>query len=94
MLFDLTTYKFKYVPLFLESFAVLHVTALGCWVRYSHPFPKRFLHSKPALTPWRLTAQLTSKRCILNIYSTNILAKYFKHAAHSPFFVFKMPFIS
>jgi hypothetical protein len=31
-------------------------------------------------------AQLTSRRCILNIYSTNILAEYFKHAAHSPFF--------
>ena len=34
----------------------------------------------------RLTAQLTSRRCILNIYSTNILTEYFKHAAHSPFF--------
>ena len=32
------------------------------------------------------TAQLTSRRCILNIYSTNILTDYFKHAAHSPFF--------
>ena len=31
-------------------------------------------------------AQLTSRRCILNIYSTNILTEYFKHAAHSPFF--------
>ena len=28
------------------------------------------------------------------IYSTNIHTEYFKHAAHSPFFVFKMPFIS
>ena len=32
------------------------------------------------------TAQLTSRRCILNIYSTNILTEYFKHTAHSPFF--------
>jgi hypothetical protein len=32
------------------------------------------------------TAQLTSSHCILNIYSTNILTEYFKHAAHSPFF--------
>jgi hypothetical protein len=40
------------------------------------------------------TAQLTSRRYILNIYSTNILTEYFKHAAHSPFFLFKMPFIS
>ena len=43
----------------------------------------------------RRTAQLTSRRCILNIYSTNILTEYFKHAAHSAFFfLFKMPFIS
>jgi hypothetical protein len=33
------------------------------------------------------TAQLTSRRCILNIYSTNILTEYFKHAAHSLFFL-------
>ena len=32
------------------------------------------------------TAQLTSRRCILNIYLSNILTEYFKHAAHSPFF--------
>ena len=32
------------------------------------------------------TAQLTSRSRILNIYSTNILTEYFKHAAHSPFF--------
>ena len=27
-------------------------------------------------------------------YSTNICTEYFKHAVHSPFFLFKMPFIS
>jgi hypothetical protein len=27
------------------------------------------------------TAPLTSRRCILKIYSTNILTEYFKHAA-------------
>jgi hypothetical protein len=32
------------------------------------------------------TARLTSRRCILNIYSTNIRIDYFKHAAYSPFF--------
>ena len=36
----------------------------------------------------RRTAQLTSRRCILNIHSTNILTECFKHAAHSPFFFF------
>ena len=31
------------------------------------------------------TAALTSRRYILNIYSTNIRTEYFKHAAYSPF---------
>ena len=32
------------------------------------------------------TAPLTSRCCILYIYSTNKRTEYFKHAAHSPFF--------
>ena len=32
------------------------------------------------------TAQLTSKRCILYIYSTNIGTEYFKHGIYSPFY--------
>ena len=32
------------------------------------------------------TAPLTSKRCILYIYSTNVGTKYFKHALYSPVF--------
>ena len=32
------------------------------------------------------TAPLTTKRCILYIYSTNIDTEYFKHALYSPFF--------
>ena len=31
-------------------------------------------------------APLTSRRCIVHIYSTNIRTEYFKHAAHSLFF--------
>ena len=31
------------------------------------------------------TAPLTSKRCILYIYSTNIGTEYFKHGVYSPF---------
>ena len=31
------------------------------------------------------TAPVTSKRCILYIYSTNIGTEYFKHALNSPF---------
>jgi hypothetical protein len=41
------------------------------------------------------TAPLTSKHCILYIYSTNIGTEYFKHALYSPvFFLFKMQFVS
>ena len=40
------------------------------------------------------TAPLTSKRCILYIYSTNIGTEYIKHALYSPFFLFKMQFVS
>ena len=41
------------------------------------------------------TAPLTSKRCILYIYSTNIGTEYFKHALYSPLFsLFKMQFVS
>ena len=32
------------------------------------------------------TAPLTSERCTLYIYSTNIGTEYFKHALYSPFF--------
>jgi len=32
------------------------------------------------------TATLTSKRCILYIYSTNVGTEYFKHTLYSPFF--------
>ena len=32
------------------------------------------------------TAPLTSKRCILYIYSTNIVTEYFKHGIYCPFF--------
>ena len=40
-------------------------------------------------------APLTSKRCILYIYSTNIGTEYFKHALYSPFlFLFKMQFVA
>jgi hypothetical protein len=40
------------------------------------------------------TAPLTSKRCILYIYSTNIGTEYFKHCIYSAFFLFKMQFFS
>jgi hypothetical protein len=35
-----------------------------------------------------------SKNPILGIFSTNIRTEFFKHAAHTTFFLFKIPFIS
>ena len=65
------------------------------WVSYGlHPCVRRKTRTtsaSPSVNPsapndvYTRTAQLTSRRCILNIYSTNILTEYFKHAAHSPF---------
>jgi hypothetical protein len=40
------------------------------------------------------TAPLTSKRCILYMYSTNTGTEYFKHGIYSPFFSLKMQFVS
>ena len=72
--------------------ATKHAKAGNC------PTPKFIAYlnlSKPNDTYICRTAQLTSRRYILNIYSTNIHTEYFKHAAQSPFFsLFKMPFIS
>jgi hypothetical protein len=41
---------------------------------------------QPNDTYRRRTATLTSKRCILYIYSTNIGTEYFKYGINSPFF--------
>ena len=50
----------------------------------------RWMSTINRLTPNDLymsrTAPLTSKRCILYIYSTNACTEYFKHALYSPFF--------
>jgi hypothetical protein len=40
------------------------------------------------------TAPLTSRSCILNIYSTNIRTEYFNMLHYLRFSLFKMPFIS
>ena len=61
-----------------------------------HSISSQRIHHKPLfnhLTPnghyMGRTAQLTSRCCILCIYSTNIRTEYFKHAAYSPSFPFK-----
>jgi len=51
------------------------------------------MHAQGTVNPLTLngpymgrTAPVTSRRCILYIYSTNIRTEYFKHAAQSPLF--------
>jgi len=40
------------------------------------------------------TAPLSSKHCILYIYSTHTGTEYFKRGIYCPFFLFKMQFVS
>ena len=51
---------------------------------------RNLMHLVNPLTPNDLytsrTAPLTSKHCILYIYSTDVGTEYFKHALYSPFF--------
>jgi len=81
---------YKSLGTIFTQFIYVHTT---CYVSY------RFKGHFNSLTPnghySGRTAPLTSKRCILYIYSTNIGTEYFKHGIHSPFiFLFKMQFVS
>jgi hypothetical protein len=70
---------------------VLRVCVL--FLRCIYPKIKEMISKKLSIGVWLLnplapnghysyrTAPLTSRRCILNIYSTNIRTEYFKHAA-------------
>ena len=80
----------------------LLLTGPPCWktsdlLSETDPFPEtsylkeaKKLDSVNPLTPNDLymsrTARVTSKRCILYIYPTNVGTEYFKHALYSPFF--------
>jgi len=72
---------------------------MGTWrSNITSPRPRHTIDINP-LTPndhySSRTAPLTSKRCILYIYSTNIGTEYFKHDIYSPFFfLLKMQFVS
>jgi hypothetical protein len=55
----------------------------------------KFINPLTPNDPYRgRNAPLTSKGCILYIYSTNIGTEYFKHGVYSPLFLFKMQFVS
>ena len=61
-------------------------TVVLCSVKNLEPMGQSFNRLTPNDPYMGLTAPLTSKRCILYIYSTNIGTEYFKHVLYSPFF--------
>ena len=62
-----------------------------CWVIWTLLSRKGYCYGFNPLTPNNhysgRTAPLTSERCILYIYSTNIGTEYFKHDIYSLFFL-------
>ena len=70
-------------------FSSLHLLYLTFWSK--HWVLNRLTPNDPYMGR---TAPLTSKRCILYIYSTNIGTEYFKHGLYSPSFLFTMQFVS
>jgi len=60
-----------------------------CCLTYKEQHSKREVYNINPLTPndhySGHTTPLTSKHCILYIYSTNIGTEYFKHVIYSPF---------
>ena len=57
----------------------MHITSALYNILYLNPLTPNDLYMSR-------TALLTSKHCILYIYSTNVGTEYFKHALYSPFF--------
>ena len=65
-----------------------HKVTINCTSKVQHLYRQKFIFNR--LTPndhySGRTAPLTSKRCILYIYSTNTGTEYFKHGIYCPFF--------
>ena len=74
---------------------IIHILYTEC-AKIKKKFRRQKVNSLKPNDPYTgRAAPLTSKRCILYIYSTNIGTEYFKHGIYSPFFfLFKMQFIS
>ena len=69
--------------------------SVGLWHTIVNKFLVKIINRLTHNDPYMgRTATLTSKRCILYIYSTKVGTEYFKHALYSPFFLFKMQFVS
>ena len=78
-------------------YRAIRLLTIFCFLRVFFAYKISCVSEYRHLTLWRLTtyiyicisrtAQLTSRRCILDIYSTDILTEYFKNAAHYQFFL-------
>ena len=68
----------KSYPINLQFLAIIPLKGPQHFVILNHLTPNGHYMGR--------TAQLTSRCCILYIYSTNVHTEYFKHAAYSPFF--------
>ena len=84
----LTTVELKYIYFFCSVNSHVHSYHLVyIWVLRFTPIAR---HTLNPLTPKGMysgrTAPLTSKRCMLYIYSTNTGTEYFKHDIYSQFF--------
>ena len=69
----------------VRFYSLLSVTSTNKFTNYVISM-QRINRLKPNDPRMGRTAPLTSKRCILYIYSTNRGTEYFKHALYSPFF--------
>ena len=68
------------MQIFIYCKATLHVSGITApLIRSINPLTPNDRYSVR-------TAPLTSKRCLLYIYSTHIGTEYFKHGTYSPFF--------
>ena len=84
MMYTVRFFFFKY-SLFHNSnvfgSCIVHILYTGCAKKI---FRRQKVNPLTPNDPYRdRTAPLTSKRCILYIYSTNTGTEYFKHGIHS-----------
>jgi len=81
----LSLYYWLHIKVFCK-YTLLVAAQLISWNNKSQL--SKYLNLLTPNDPYRgRTAPLTSKRCILYIYSTNIGTEYFKSGIHSPFFL-------
>ena len=79
--------KLKFHPLkFIHKAQFFQFWTRQNWRLFSYYLNINRLTPNDSYSYMSRTAPLTSKHCILYIYSTNTGTEYFKHALYSPFF--------